>query len=146
MAAGLVDLDALPGWVWQVPYVGGSFPGAVARHNWRTGANCQLFAYGVLALHGWDVVDLRSDELWADTASTISVNEPQQLDLVLFQKDERPHGAHVGVVVGDDQVLHLCQEVAIPAVWPWAEFVARPSYRVVIGFKRPTRRLAGRRP
>jgi hypothetical protein len=145
VATGAVLLGRLPDWVWQVPYVGAAFPGAVARQSWRTGANCQLFAYEVLALNGWDVPDLRSDELWLDTDSTACVGEPQPLDLVLFQKDEQLYGAHVGVVVDDDHVLHLCKEAGMPAVWPRAQFTAHPGYRVVIGFKRPTRRLDSRR-
>jgi hypothetical protein len=46
----------------------------------------------------------------------------------------------VGVWTGD-AVAHLCAEVGRPAVWPQAEFDARPLYAVRIGFKRPTRRL-----
>ena len=133
-------LEALPSWVWQVPYDGSRVPGAAARDSWRDGANCQLFAYGVLALHGFQVADLRSDELWADSASTELVGTPRPLDLVLFGPDEQPYGAHVGLVVGDDAVLHLCKEVGRPVVWSWGEFAQRLAYRVVIGFKRPVHR------
>ena len=134
-------LDTLPSWVWDVPYAAGSYPGAVPRESWRDGANCQLFAYGVLALHGWDVTDLRSDELWFDEECTAVATEVLPLDLVLFQKDQQPYGAHVGLVVAEDAVLHLCREVGVPAVWGWDEFAVRTRYRVVIGCKRPTRRL-----
>lgn len=133
--------DNLPAWVWDVPYTAASYPGAVPRESWREGANCQLFAYGVLALLGWDVTDLRSDELWFDKECTAVVTEAVQLDLVLFHSDQQPYGAHVGLVVAEDAVLHLCREVGVPVVWGWDEFAARTRYRVVIGYKRPTRRL-----
>jgi hypothetical protein len=137
-------VGALPAWAWKVPYDGKAFPGAVERTTWTGGANCQLFAYEVLALHGWAVADLRSDELWFDQASTVTVAVPQPLDLVLFQKDEQPYGAHVGVVVGDEAVLHLCEEIGFPAVWSWADFSERPRYAVRIGFKRPIQRVQDR--
>jgi hypothetical protein len=137
-------LDALPTWMWDVPYVAASHPGAVPREAWRDGANCQLFAYGVLALHGWAVTDLRSDELWFDKECTTVATEAAPLDLVLFQKDQEPYGAHVGLVVAEDAVLHLCKEVGLPVVWGWDEFATRLRYRVVIGYKRPTRRLENR--
>jgi hypothetical protein len=137
-------VDTLPAWAWDVRYVAASYPGAVPRESWRYGANCQLFAYGVLALHGWDVTDLRSDELWFDKKRTAVATEAAPLDLVLFQKDREPYGAHVGLVVAKDAVLHLCKEVGVPVVWGWEEFAARPRYRVVIGYKRPTHRLEAR--
>ncbi len=71
------------------------------------------------------------------------VSDPQPLDIVLFQKDAEPYGAHVGVVVSDDGVLHLCNEVGQPVVWGWSEFSDRPRYSVTIGFKRPVRRSEG---
>ena len=130
-------LDAIPPWFWDVPSVGAHYPGAVPREALSTGANCQLFAYEVLAVHGFVVAHLRSDELWLDTASTTQVPVPQPLDLVLFKKDGDPYGAHVGLAVAHDEVLHLCKEVGRPALWPWSGFADRPRYAVVIGYKRP---------
>lgn len=137
-------LSQLPDGVWDVPYVGASFPGAVPRSSWLQGANCQLFAYEVLAAHGWAVADLRSDQLWFDTQWTARAKDPQPLDLVLFQQNLEPYGAHVGVVAAaGDGVLHLCKEVGRPVVWGWEEFAKRPRYSVIIGFKRPIRPVAG---
>jgi hypothetical protein len=59
------------------------------------------------------------------------------VDLVLLHDREQAWGAHVGVVVSDTEVLHLCVEVGKPAVWTWAEFAARPHYAHLIGYKRP---------
>ena len=59
------------------------------------GANCQLFAYEVLALHGWQLPDLRSDELMLDQVFTRRTAAPRALDLALFGADEQRRGAHV---------------------------------------------------
>ena len=129
-------LAALPEWYWGVPYVAARTPGAVPREQLRNGANCQLWAYGVLAYFGHDIPDLRSDELWCDNSATDAVVAPDALDIVLFSGDGNPHGAHVGIWTGS-AVAHLCREVGRPVIWPLEEFGARPRYAVRIGFKRP---------
>ncbi|MEU3708857.1 hypothetical protein [Streptomyces catenulae] len=108
------------------------------------GANCQLYAYAVLRHHGLTAPPLRSAELWADTAATRRVTVARPLDLVLFDGGPvagRPegYGAHVGVHLGPDRVLHLCKEVGRPAVWRYAEFAARARYARTLGIKRVVR-------
>ncbi|MGW2232109.1 hydrolase [Streptomyces formicae] len=133
----------LPAAFWEVPYVAARFPGspAVARRPGLTaGANCQLFAYEVLAhLGAGRLPDLRSDELWADTEATHRVTDVRPLDLLLFNCTDNAYGAHVGVWVGDDAVLHLCAEAGRPVVWGLAEFAARARYRCLVGVKRAGR-------
>jgi hypothetical protein len=129
-------LAALPAWVLRVPYDGTRVPSSTAD-AWRSGANCQSFAYGVLALTGWRIPPLRSDQLWSDIDWTTSVNEPVSGDLVLFSARIDAYGAHVGVVASSDAVVHLCKEVGTPSVWAWAHFAARPRYSRIVGFKRP---------
>jgi hypothetical protein len=136
----------LPDSYWDVRYGGARYPGApqvLARPGLADGANCQLFAYAVLRLHGLDPPELRSSELWADTTATTRVAVPHELDLVLVNASRDPWGAHVGVWAGRDQVLHLCAEVGRPVLWDMAEFASRPGYRVVVGFKRVDQRLRG---
>lgn len=145
-----VDVTAqLPPWFWAVPYVGSRYPGAVPRGELHLGGNCQLFAYEVLGHFGIQLPDLRSDELWLDASATTAVASPQPLDLALFSDSAESWGAHVGVVVGSDAVLHLCEEVGRPAVWDIAEFTKRDRYRTIIGYKRPlgsVSRVEGRHP
>jgi cell wall-associated NlpC family hydrolase len=124
----------LPDAFWQVPYDGARIPGATGPL--AEGANCQRFAYAVLAHLGRDVPNFRSSELWEDQVHTQQVRDPEPLDLVLFSKDQESYGAHVGVVWGDDLVLHLCKEIGKPALWSMADFAARPRYQVVVGYKR----------
>ncbi|MEV6330156.1 hydrolase [Streptomyces sp. NPDC051909] len=130
---------ALPAEFWTVRYDGSRFPGSAAvtaLPGLAAGANCQLFAYEVLRHFGLAPPDLRSSELWSDTESTVHVPVARPLDLVLFNSTARAFGAHVGVHVGDDAVLHLCAEVRHPAVWGPAEFAVRDRYRVRLGAKR----------
>lgn len=132
-------LDDLPPWIWEVPYLGSAYPGAVPRAAIRSGANCQLFAYEVLALHDRHVPDWWSSDLWEDEQHTTVVTQAAPLDLVLFNEAQVSHSAHLGVVVDDDRVLHLCAEVGHPAVWRKSDFAARPRYATVIGYKRVLR-------
>ncbi|WP_308416873.1 hydrolase [Streptomyces sp. AJS327] len=129
----------LPGGFWDVPYVGSRYPGAsevAASPGLERGANCQSFAYAVLRYFGLAPPELRSSELWADTRFTTRVPVAQPLDLVLVNAVDDAYGAHVGVWVGEERVLHLCAEVGRPAVWEMAEFAKRPRYRVLVGVKR----------
>lgn len=89
----------------------------------------------MLGLFGLAVPRLRSSELWTDPRLR-TVTAPRPLDLVLFNRTDDPYGAHVGVVLADDEVLHLCREVGRPAVWSYAAFRRRPCYRTVLGFRR----------
>ena len=135
----------LPAEFWTVPYVAARFPGSpavLADPDLAKGANCQLFAYRVLAHFGLAAPPLRSSELWTDTTATTRVPVAEPLDLVLVNETDDPWGAHVGVWLDTDQVLHLGAEIGRPVVWPMSEFAARSRYRTVIGFKRVTRAAA----
>ncbi|MEU3459357.1 hydrolase [Streptomyces sp. NPDC006733] len=131
-------LPRLPAHLWTVPYAASRFPGsaAVARlPDLAAGANCQLFAYAVLRHFGLTPPPLRSSDLWEDTEATVRVQSFEPLDLLLFNATDDPYGAHVGVWVDDDAVLHLCAEAGRPAVWTLADFAARDRYRILIGAK-----------
>nr|WP_206439023.1 hydrolase [Streptomyces scabichelini] len=125
--------------MWATPYAGARFPGSAAvreRPGLADGANCQLFAYAVLGLFGLEPDAWRSSDLWADTRLTRRVTVAEPLDLALFNATDQAWGAHIGVVVGEDRILHLCAEVGRPAVWTRAEFAARERYKTLLGFKR----------
>lgn len=130
-------LKDVPASYWEVPWDGDRYPGAVPRGELLQGADDNLFAYELLALFGKRVPDLRSAELWRDTAATRVVLSPEPLDLVLFHDREQAFGAHCGVVCSETEVVHLCPEVGRPAVWTFAQFAATPRYRHVVGYKRP---------
>jgi hypothetical protein len=128
--------------MWATPYAGARFPGSAAvreRPGLAAGANCQLFAYAVLELFGRKPAPWRSSDLWADTEMTCRVPVARPLDLALFNATDEPWGAHVGVVVGEERILHLCAEVGHPVVWSMGEFAVRDRYRTLLGFKRVLR-------
>ncbi|MFG2474871.1 hydrolase [Streptomyces fagopyri] len=129
----------LPEGIWSTPYVGRRFPGSrsvAERPGLAGGANCQFFAYEVLRHFGPRLPAWRSSDLWDDTVLTERVRESRPLDLALFNPDDQAWGAHVGVVVGECRVLHLCAEVGRPVIWPLEEFATRERYRTLLGFKR----------
>ncbi|MFI1438582.1 hydrolase [Streptomyces fructofermentans] len=131
--------ERLPAEFWATPYVGRRYPGSrsvAERPGLAEGANCQLFAYAVLAHFGLHVPAWRSSDLWADTERSVRVRTPEPLDLALFNRADDAWGAHVGVVAGEGLVLHLCAEVGRPAVWPPGAFAARERYRTLLGHKR----------
>jgi len=134
----LTPADGWPAWVWTVRYHGAGYPGAASPSPAAGGANCQRYAYEVLGLFGHRVPQHRSSELWADQNDydTIADGEFQPLDLLLFNPTIDPFGAHVGVYMGPDQILHLSREVGVPAVWTIAQFTDRDRYRVLLGAKR----------
>ena len=124
-----------PGWLWRVPYRGSAHPGASEPGPIEDGANCQRYAYAVLALFGRTVPPVRSSELWA-IGGRSPVGRPEPLDLILLNRSDEAYGAHVGVWMAEGRILHLCAELGRPAVWTMAELRRRPRYRTVVGFVR----------
>lgn len=129
-------VSRIPRAYWEIPYDGSQVPGRRRPTSVFEGANCQRYAYAVLALFGLNVPAVRSSDLWSDRSSTIRVDEPRALDLVLFGGGVNAWGAHVGVYLGGEKVLHLCKEVGLPTVWTLNEFRSKPRYRRLVGFKR----------
>jgi hypothetical protein len=85
---------------------------------------------------GRQVPYFRSSNLWDDTEHTITVDQYQPLDLLLFSPTHNAWGAHVAVHVGNDRAIHLSRRVGLAAVWPLAQFAEYPQYRVLLGGKR----------
>jgi hypothetical protein len=123
----------------NVPYNHSAGPLADSPASWLEGSNCQRFAYGVADLFDLWCPPLRSSNLWEEDQLTIVVNEPEPLDLVLFNSTDDPYGAHIGVYMATDEIWHLSQEIGNPAVWSFEEFAVRHRYLTVVGFKRVKR-------
>ncbi|MGV8854113.1 MAG: NlpC/P60 family protein [Devosia sp.] len=105
-------------------------------HDLSAGANCQRYAYAVLAQFGIALPPFRSSQLWADGQVSRRVNDFEPLDLLLFSPDGDPFGAHVAVYAGAGQALHLCKSLGVPAQWPLSAFAEVPAYRILLGGKR----------
>lgn len=131
-----VPRSGWPSWATDAPYVAAAFPGAVRSARPEDGANCQVYAYAVLALFGRMVPPHRSSELWDDPSfAHVEPAEARDLDLVLFSTNGAAWGAHVAVAFGPS-LLHLCAEEGRPALWMWEDFAARSRYAAVVGVVR----------
>jgi lipoprotein Spr len=124
----------IPESFWLVRYNGRQIPGNDA--DLTRGANCQLFAYQVLAQNGFVAPAFRSSELWTDAVHTERVTRLEPLDLLLFNRKQESYGAHVAVYLGEDQAVHLAREAGVPEIWQLAKFAADPRYHIFIGAKR----------
>lgn len=125
----------LPLSFFDVAYNSQMYPG-VAK-GLGEGANCQQFAYEVLRYNGFMIGDFRSDELMQDVEFTELVHIPRPMDLGLFNSSHEAYGAHVGVFVSHDKVLHLSKQVSYPTVWSLEDIQGDEKYRICVGIKRP---------
>jgi cell wall-associated NlpC family hydrolase len=126
-----------------VPYNAAIYPGVAHPPDLSSGANCQVFAYAILAHFGITFPPLRSSELWTDTAHSRVVTDFQALDLLLFNKTSDPFGAHVAVLLGGGRAIHLSRAIGMPVEWSIPEFTNHEAYRVLIGAKRPRISIRG---
>jgi len=133
---------AIPVHLRDVRYNAVHFPGAPNWLGVEGGANCQQYAYAVLRHHGFVLPDLRSKELWLDSEHTAVAERMAPFDLVLVHDNPDSWGAHVGLCVGEDLVLHLTKSIGVPVIETLAELQQRDAYRNLIGCKRPLRRVA----
>jgi hypothetical protein len=134
----------LPAHFRDVRYNGDHFPGAPGTDGVAGGANCQQYAYAILRHHGFELPDLRSSDLWADTRHTAVVQQMAPFDLVMVHGNPDSWGAHVGICVGENLVLHLSKAIDAPAIETLEEIQRRDEYRYLIGFKRVLHRAPAR--
>jgi hypothetical protein len=80
--------------------------------------------------------EFRSSDLWDDTRDTIAAENPEPLDLLLFNRSQGAWGAHVAVFLGDSQAIHLSKQIRRPVIWTLTQFAVNPLYRCFIGAKR----------
>jgi cell wall-associated NlpC family hydrolase len=126
----------IPAQVLGIPYNAAIHPEVVHPADLSTGANCQVFAYTLLAHFGIAFPPLRSSELWADTDHSSVVTDFQPLDLLLFGKTSDAFGAHVAVHIGEGRTIHLCRAVGWPVERAIEDFATHEKYHVLIGGKR----------
>ncbi|MDP3852541.1 hypothetical protein [Phenylobacterium sp.] len=124
----------IPARFWSVCYDGDRIPDAF--NDLSGGANCQRFAYALLAVNGVRLPPFRSSELWADEIHTVRVQAPEQLDLLLFHDGPDAFGAHVAVCTGGGNAIHLSKDVGSPQILALDDFAHSPKYRYYIGAKR----------
>ena len=125
----------------SVRYNAASHPGRPGLKGFKHGANCQHFACELLRHFGYEVPNLRSSELAADTKHFTIARRLRPFDLILFNRSETAWGAHVGIYLGNARVLHLCKAAGHPETWTLARFAATPAYKVRVIAKRLTRKI-----
>lgn len=139
MKADVFDLHRsaieIPREFWDVRYSAQHFPGAPGICGVEGGANCQQYAYSILRHFGFEILDLRSSDLWEDAVHTAVTNKMKPFDLVLVHRNQESFGAHVGLCVGQDLVLHLSKNIDSPAIETLAGMQRRAEYNYLIGFK-----------
>lgn len=45
-------------------------------------------------------------------------------------------GAHMGIYLGNNKILHLSKEIGYPTIWDFKDFKKRSKYKMFIGAKR----------
>lgn len=131
----------IPAHIFNSYYDGSRHPQGDKRGGIGKGANCQYFAYSFLRNFGFEVGNLRSSDLWKDKIYTKKITSVKPLDILLFNNKFDPYGAHVGVCVGKNRILHLCKEVGYPTIWDFEAFSKHKKYKAYIGAKRPKKHI-----
>lgn len=128
---------AIPIQFFYIRYNAKQFPGSVNKKGLEFGANCQYFVFEFLKYFEIKIKKaFRSSELWADTIETKKVNKLTLFDIVFFNSTEESYGAHLGVYLGKNKVIHLSKRVGYPTVWDLKEFSKYKEYSYFLGAKR----------
>ncbi len=119
----------------KVKYNGKAYPGNA--NDFQDGANCQHYCYEFLRYYGYEIENLRSSNLWEDSQFTVQVEDLKPFDIVLVHDSKNSFGAHVGVCIGNDEILHLSFENNYPKIERLPELMNNKKYKYLIGIKRP---------
>ncbi len=127
----------IPLWFFDIKYNNKITPDEKKYNLIETGSNCQVFAYELLRYNKLFVPNYRSSELWSDIEySRIIFTNFKPLDILFFNKTDKPFGAHLGVYIGNDNIVHNSKKIGKPIVWKIGEFLMKSEYKVFIGGKR----------
>ncbi|MBI2315125.1 C40 family peptidase [Candidatus Daviesbacteria bacterium] len=128
---------AIPIHFFYIKYNAKQFPGNTNRKGLKFGANCQYFVFELLKHFGVKVKKtFRSSELWEDVVETKKVKRLALFDIVFFNSTEKAYGAHLGVYLEKNKVIHLSRKVGYPTIWDIKEFFKYKEYKYYLGAKR----------
>ncbi|MEL7530821.1 MAG: hydrolase [Bacteroidota bacterium] len=120
-----------------VVYRASRIPGVANAADLSLGANCQLYAYQILASKGYELPDFRSSELWEDETFTLKVHQDfRPLDIMLYHRRPESFGAHLGLYWGEGRVLHLSKSNGRPKLELHSTLLQEEKYAYFIGAKR----------
>ena len=120
----------------DVSYESSRIPGVENQADLTLGANCQVYIYALLNHFGKNIPNFRSSELWDDIVFTKKVSDFHALDIMMYNDSVNAYGAHVGLYLGDQRVVHLSKDNGIPKVELHDELIKQRKYSVFIGAKR----------
>ena len=126
----------------SITYNGKQLPGS-ERPMLEAGANCQLFSYGLLAHFGRKIPPFRSSNLWEDEKFTRKINSFKNLDLMLYNHSPMAWGAHVGLYIGEGNIIHLSKEIGTPEIIEHNQLLKQSHYQYFIGAKRVITSIRG---
>lgn len=127
----------LPEWYMDIKYNPKIVPDWKKQDIISTWSNCQVYAYELLRLNNKNVPDYRSSELWEDTIySNIVSWEYEPLDILFFNKENNPYGAHLGIYIWNNKVLHNSKDIWKPAISEFGYFQEIEKYKICIWAKR----------
>lgn len=126
----------IPQQFFEVEYKGSRIPGTENPSNFKQGANCQVFAYELLKHNGINIPNFRSSELWEDTIYTEKVEIIKPLDILLYNSENKAYGAHVGVSIGNNMLIHLSAENNKAEIISQEDMLRKNKYCIFIGAKR----------
>jgi hypothetical protein len=136
-----MNMDAniiIPEWFYEIAYNYDINPENPSDDLLETGSNCQIFSYELLKLNGKEVPYLWSDQMWNDREYSQPVENEDflPLDLLFFNRTPKLRSAHVGVYLGNNEVIHNSKKIGKPIVWKLNEFAETERYKFLIGGKR----------
>jgi hypothetical protein len=126
----------IPKAFFDVHYKTARVPGVSNQSDLSLGANCQVFAYELLRVNGLTVPNVRSSELWGDTSYSKDVVDFEPLDLMLYSADGKSYGAHVGVYIGNGELIHLSLQNSKPEIIAHCLMQKNDKYKYFVGAKR----------
>lgn len=126
----------IPQYFFAVNYQVERIPGVNNQSDLSLGANCQVFAYELLRVNGLAVANDRSSELWGDECYSKRVTEFEPLDLMLYSPNGEAFGAHVGVYIGDGNIIHLSLQNGQSEIIPHLRMLDNIKYSSFVGAKR----------
>ena len=126
-----------PYWYMDIPYNSKVIPNWMIHDIQLSWANCQVYAYEILRYNTIFVPDFRSRELWDDSEySRVIPSEFEPLDILFFNKTNDPWGAHLGVYIWNNKVLHNSKDIWFPTIFDIEDFKKIHSYSCFLWGKR----------
>ena len=127
----------LPPWYMDIKYNPKIIPYWICHDIQLSWANCQVYAYEILRFNDLFVPDLRSSELWSDSKDSTTISDNYELLDILFSNENNDSwGAHLGLYIWENKVLHNSKDIWWPAIFDIWDFTKINKYSCFLWGKR----------